>query len=318
MAVQTIQSVQPGQTVQTAKPSAVPTLTQWWAEAEHITISLPDPARRSSLINRAVAVHISGNGPWLTLLHGFPSSSWDWSRVIPHLTDRFRVLTFDLLGYGDSDKPQQHNYSTPEHADTVQAIWHHYGIKETSLVGHDIGGSISKELLARQLERKLGVTLNNVVFMNSAVYTDHYKPVLITRLMQNPVIGPIIVGRLTEKSLSKSVARIFSKAHPASPEDLQQTWQALQHNGGLSNITKLLHYIPESKRYHARWHNAIQTTKLPLRFIWGMEDPATGRLIAEDIRRYKPNDYFAGFEDVGHFPQLEAPERVAAELRRLV
>ena len=46
---------------------------------------------------------VEGDGPWLTLLHGFPTSSWDWSRVAPDLARSHRLLGFDFLGFGDSD-----------------------------------------------------------------------------------------------------------------------------------------------------------------------------------------------------------------------
>ena len=59
----------------------------------------------------------------MTLLHGFPSSSYDWAKLAPALARRHALLLPDLLGFGASDKPAQHEYSIHEQADIVEALW---------------------------------------------------------------------------------------------------------------------------------------------------------------------------------------------------
>ena len=55
---------------------------------------------------------------------------------------------------------------------------------------------------------------------------------------------------------------------------------------------------------------------MPLAFVWGMLDPISGAHMAERIRERRPDAAFLALEDVGHWPQLEAPERVAQALSR--
>lgn len=62
-----------------------------------------------------------GDGPTVLLLHGFPSSSYDFRPVIERLGER-SWLTLDFLGFGFSDKPHRHNYSLLEQADIVQQV----------------------------------------------------------------------------------------------------------------------------------------------------------------------------------------------------
>jgi pimeloyl-ACP methyl ester carboxylesterase len=95
---------------------------------------------------------VQGTGPWLTLVHGFPTCSWDWQKIATPLARRHRLLLIELLGYGDSDKPAHHRYSCIEHADLIEACWRHLGIEETSMLTHDVGSTITQELLARQKE----------------------------------------------------------------------------------------------------------------------------------------------------------------------
>ena len=62
-----------------------------------------------------------GDGPTILLLHGYPSSSYDYRNVVPHLAGR-AWLTLDFLGFGLSDKPRPHRYSLFEQADIVQTV----------------------------------------------------------------------------------------------------------------------------------------------------------------------------------------------------
>jgi pimeloyl-ACP methyl ester carboxylesterase len=63
-----------------------------------------------------------------------------------------------------------------------------------------------------------------------------------------------------------------------------------------------------------RWVTALETTDVPLAFVWGMLDPVSGAHIAERIRARMPDAPFTALDDVGHWPPLEAPQRVAAAL----
>src|SRR5262252_6217267 len=99
-----------------------------------------------------VFVRTGGAGDWCTLLHGFPTSSFDWHRVWDALAASRRVLAFDFLGFGDSDKPADHAYSLIEQTDLVEALWRAHGVRRTALVAHDYGVSVAQELLARLAE----------------------------------------------------------------------------------------------------------------------------------------------------------------------
>lgn len=63
-----------------------------------------------------------GSGPPLLLLHGFPTSSWDWDKLWVPLTDKFSVIAFDFIGFGFSDKPKDYHYNLMDQADIAIAI----------------------------------------------------------------------------------------------------------------------------------------------------------------------------------------------------
>jgi pimeloyl-ACP methyl ester carboxylesterase len=74
------------------------TWAEWCAGGSRIDVEIGGVARQ-------IFRRIDGDGAWLTLLHGWPTSSFDWAHVAPQLATRRKLLAFDFLGFGDSDKP---------------------------------------------------------------------------------------------------------------------------------------------------------------------------------------------------------------------
>ncbi|EFD73504.1 hypothetical hydrolase [Mycobacterium tuberculosis GM 1503] len=97
-----------------------------------------------------------GDTPTMLLLHGYPSSSFDFRAVIPHLTGQAWV-TMDFLGFGLSDKPRPHRYSLLEQAHLVETVVAHTVTGAVVVLAHDMGTSVTTELLARDLDGRVAV-----------------------------------------------------------------------------------------------------------------------------------------------------------------
>ena len=82
-----------------------------------------------------IFVHTSGpkSDHGVLIVHGYPGSSWDWSGVIASLAERTRVVAADMLGYGQSDKPADGNYSIFKSADMFEASRRRKGFGTLSL-----------------------------------------------------------------------------------------------------------------------------------------------------------------------------------------
>ncbi|HEU0304000.1 MAG TPA: alpha/beta fold hydrolase [Gaiellaceae bacterium] len=276
----------------------------WFQSGERV------PAGEHTLFAR-----VSGAGPWLTFLHAFPTSSWDWSRVVPLLEGAHRCLCPDFLGFGDSDKPRRHRYSIVEQADLVEALWGHFGVTETFVVAHDYGATVAQELMARH---GAGGRLTGVVLMNGALYVDLARPLLVQRLLATPGVGPLVARLAGYRAFARGMASVFSEEHPLSDEELREHWRVLARQGGTAPIAhRLSHYLRDRADNAGRWEAAIEQTALPLTFVWGMADPRSGAHIAERIRERVPHASFVALERVGHYPQLEVPARVAGEVARV-
>ena len=279
----------------------------WLASGKRVQIQL-----RSGTWD--VFVRAAGSGPWLTLLHGFPTSSWDWARVARILEPSFRVLTFDFLGLGNSDKPRVHEYSIGEQADLTEALWRRLGIEETGLVGHDYGATVAQELLARKEEGALAARLTGVVLLNAGLYVELARPLLIQRLLAVPLAGRLFAHLVTERAFSRSLSSVFSSGLQPTAADLHEHWRLVRRRGGVTVTPKLLRYMDERRANAARWEGALERAAVPLRLVWGMADPRSGAHIAEHARQRIPGLGIVALEDVGHYPQLEVPDDVATAI----
>lgn len=273
----------------------------WWSEGELVELS-----------GHRVWMRRWGSGPPLTLLHGFPSSSHDFWKIAPALAERHELIALDLLGFGASDKPADHDYSIVEQVDLVEALWAREGITATSLVGHDYSVSLVQELLARRAEGALAVEITAAHLLNGGVYPDVHRPTPAQLVMADPEQGPQLSAAMTEELFVAGLRETFGPAHDTADEDGAQIWASIAHGGVVLHRT--IAYMAERREHAARWTGALETTDVPLCFVWGMLDPISGAHMAERIRERVPDAPLVALDDVGHWPSLEAPDRVAAAI----
>jgi pimeloyl-ACP methyl ester carboxylesterase len=278
-------------------------LEDWWEAG----------ARRRLLIGgaeREVFALGDGDGPLLTLLHGFPSSSHDWAKVAPALAARHTILAPDFLGFGASEKPVDHTYSITEQADLVEALWAAEGVETTAIVAHDYAVSVTEELLARRREGALGVDLTSITFLNGGLYPDLHRPEPGQLALLDPEQGPALAQLVDENLFTMSMAPTFAESFDAAA-DSAAIWQATSRDDGHRLLHLLIRYIPDRVANAERWTGALEGTDVPLAFAWGMLDPVSGAHMAERIRERLPNAPFLQLDTVAHWPQLEAPDTVA-------
>lgn len=258
----------------------------------------------------------SGRGPTLTLLHGFPTSSYDWAETAAQLPDR-DVVALDFLGFGDSDKPAEHDYSIHEQADLVEAVWAHYGVRRTFLTLHDYAVSVGQELLARRLERRLSVELLGAVFLNGGIYPDLHRALPAQEALLDPERGPLISQMVSEEPFTASLLLTFAPARPPAAAVLHELWRSVERRDGHRIGYRLIRYMLDRRRHAVRWTSALEQTDVPRRFVWGMLDPVSGAHVVPRIRERMPDCPLVTLPEVGHWPALEDPAAVVDAIRRL-
>jgi pimeloyl-ACP methyl ester carboxylesterase len=281
-------------------------LEDWWSGGTHVALEVGG-AERSVFIRR------SGDGPAMTLLHGFPSSSHDWAKIGDGLAAEHRLLLCDFLGFGASEKPAAHDYSLHEQADLVQSLWRHEGIKRTVVIAHDYAVSVAQELLARRAEGTLEVELTALHLLNGGLYPDLHRPQPTQTALLDPEQGPQLSALLNEELFVQALRPTFAPDFDAAA-DSAAIWRSLSRDGGQRITHLLIRYMTDRERHAQRWVGALEGTDVPLSFIWGMLDPVSGAHMAERIRERLPAAPFHALAHAGHWPQLEAPAAVLEDL----
>ena len=246
--------------------------------------------------------------PAVLLIHGFPTASYDFAPIWQQLSKHFSLVTADMLGFGFSAKPYPYNYSVIEQADVFEALLKKLKVKDYHVLAHDYGVSVAQELLARQVGKKRPVL--SVCFLNGGLYPEYHKPLLVQKLMLSP-LGPLLAKFFSKAKLRASFDAIFGE-RKASERELEAFWQLIEYNDGRRVIPNLLHYMNERRQYRERWVNAMENAAAPIAMINGPMDPISGRHLAQAFAGRNPQARVEILEGVGHYPQVEAPEKVAA------
>lgn len=250
--------------------------------------------------------------PPILLLHGFPTASFDYARMLPELGDRRRIL-LDFLGFGDSDKPSDHRYSLFEQAALAEAVIARRGIDEVDLVAHDMGSSVALVLLERGR-----LPVRRLVLLNGSLLLEHYRPLLIQRLLLHRVTGPLIsrLGVIRAPVSARSFRRLFPR--PPPDDEIAAFWSLIEVHGGHKIYHRLIQYLAERGRHEHEWMAALVRSRAPLLLLWGQQDPVARPAIAEAIARDRPDAKYVPLPELGHYPQWEDPPRIAAELREFL
>ena len=249
----------------------------------------------------------------VVFLHGFPSSSWDWHRLIPLLSADHRLVMMDFLGFGLSAKPKRHRYSLFEQADLVSELVRQLGCERIDLVSHDMGNSVALELIRRGSARSFEI--RRYVMTNGSVLLTHYRPVVSQRLLLTPWVGEV-AARLTNRLVfGVQFARVFAADKRPTREETDAHWQLIVCENGHRNAARLIRYIHERRRYEREWLDALAARRdMPLAVVWGLLDPVSVPRIAQEVLARRPDATYVPLPESGHYPQLEQPEPVAAAI----
>src|SRR5256714_2573 len=222
--------------------------------------------------HRVFARSAEGEGAPILLLHGYPSSSYDWRDVMGLLVDR-PVTTFDFLGFGLSDKPRDHVYSLTAQADLAEAMGRRCGDRPIVLVAHDMGSSVATELLARDIEGRLSFRLASTLLFNASLVRERASLLWGQRLLLSR-LGPLAARLTSAFGFRRQFGGIFSREHPLSDEEAADQWSLLAHNGGHRLLQRLIYYNHERVGPPGqRWHSALRGWPGRPELAWAQCDP---------------------------------------------
>lgn len=282
------------------------TANDWKSKGEFITVN----DRKLFIIDTSSFFSSEDQVPSKTMvvLHGYPTSSYDYYKVLPELSKHYRVIIHDHLGFGFSDKPLDYSYSLLDQADLALQLWQQLGVKKVHLLAHDYGTSVATEIIARNNNHELTIEIEKLTLCNGSMHIELSQLRTIQKLLKNKWLGKYVAKLTTYAIFSKNLRNVYFDKTKVSNNELKDMWMQLDYNEGRKVIHKLSQYINERYTYWDRWIGALKETNLQTNIVWAKNDPvavpAIARLIATEIS----NNKLFWIENTGHFPMLENPD----------
>lgn len=245
----------------------------------------------------------------LLLIHGFPTASYDWHPLWDALASRYSLYACDLLGFGLSAKPRDHAYPIAVQADICGALLERHGVQRPHVLAHDYGVTVAQELLARELEDR--IALASICFLNGGLFPETHRARPIQKLLAHRALGPWLAHAITYGTFRRTMHRIGGR-NPPSDADLRDLWSLQVRAGGRRALARCLDYMAQRRANRPRWVGALAATSVPRRLLCGALDPVSGRHLAQRYRELVPQADVVLFDDLGHYPHLEAPAAVLA------
>ncbi len=247
------------------------------------------------------------------IIHGFPGSSWDWAEVVAQVSKHTRVVVFDMVGYGQSDKPMdgkfEDNYSLFLQADLAEVVAKAEGLHNVILVTHDMGQTVGAELMARQDAGKLDLKLHHVIIHNGSTLVDLVQ---LNELQKQLLAMPDepLADDLPREQFVEGMRDTFGIA--ASEKILNTMTDQIMAKHGSRLMPRVIRYLPERKENLQHWQDALCTfSSAPFSVYWGLKDPVSVTAMPDKMKRLRPSTDVHKWPDVGHWPPIEVPERIA-------
>lgn len=267
---------------------------------------------------RLYARDYAGAGPAFVLMHGFPDNLHIWDDLVPYLVaGGRRVVTFDFLGFGASDKPAGAAYSFRQQLGDLETVVEHLGLGRIVPVAHDSSGMAA---LNYALTHRDGV--ESVIMLNSAYSEDSTVlwPEMIT-LFATPSLQPLAVAIAQNPEqfgwLLQWQQKRFLDALPEAQKPHFTTFMGslirenfvAQPGAGPAFVQLAAEFFDEHAR-NAKHLAALKALDIPVKLIWGEYDPYFPVSMAERRQAQLRNASLTVIQ-AGHWLQADAPAQVA-------
>ena len=256
-----------------------------------------------------------GKGPALLLLHGLGCESGTWEPVMDALAEHYTVIAPDLLGHGESDKPDA-DYSLGGYANGMRDLLTILGINKVTVVGHSFGGGVAMQFAYQYPDRT-----ERIALVSSGGLGKDVTPLI--RFLTLPGSGA---------ALGLATLRPWRRAVAASMRGLSRT--GVRQLRDLGEVAAIYESFADPRARHAvqrvtshvlDWRGQFVTMIdrtylariIPVLVVWGADDLVIPASHA-DIARNQAWSHVHVLPDAGHFPHRDHPEQFAQILHDFV
>jgi cis-3-alkyl-4-acyloxetan-2-one decarboxylase len=296
------------------------------------TGSLPDPALYRDLFpfsphfmnNGGLRYHYidEGSGDPIVMLHGNPTWSFYYRRLIHALSPRYRTIAPDHIGCGLSEKPASHeyDYTLSSRVADFGRFLDHLDVKENiTLVLHDWGGMIGMAWAVRNPER-----ISRIVLMNTAAFFPPSGKSLPIRLRVIRDMKWLSTPAVLGLNLFAGSALYMAVNKPLSPE--VKSGLIAPYNSWKNRIATLQFVLDIPIRKTDPAFSLVKSVEnrlpslnhIPFLICWGAHDFVFDIDYFNEWRQRFPRAQIHLFQDAGHYVLEDAPERVTGLVKRFM
>ena len=258
-----------------------------------------------------VRFHVAeaGEGDPLVLLHGWPQNWWEWRRLIPLLSDRYRVICLDTRGSGWSDAPKG-GYDKETMARDVIGVLDQLGIDRFRMVGHDVGGYLGFLICLEAPER-----VARYISLNTGHPYVRPTPAAVGTFWRfwywpingAPVLGPWLISHGFYGALRRWITG--GRAN-WSTEDVEVFLGQWKDRAVAASKTYRTYLLKDSPRVLVGRYRSMRLT-VPTLMLHGTEDKILREPFLRGFEPYADDMALELVPNAGHFIAHEKPELVA-------
>jgi pimeloyl-ACP methyl ester carboxylesterase len=234
----------------------------------------------------------------VVLLHGFACSLGWWDQMAPALARDHRVIRFDLLGHGGSEKPK-HGYGMESQARLVAAALDRIGVRRAAVVGHSMGGSVATALAEQRPS-----LVESLVILDSPSQSGDAELPFTARLGFVPVLGEAIRRVVPDAMIRDGLESAFADGFDV-PDRFVDDFREMTYTSYDASHRGADDYSKESGLAER-----LAEESVPLLVVFGSDDDLVDPKSAQGYRRV-PGARIVVLDGVGHSPHVERPAATA-------
>ncbi|MDH0700648.1 alpha/beta hydrolase [Pseudomonas toyotomiensis] len=241
----------------------------------------------------------------ILLLHGTSASLHTWEGWVKELAKQRRVISLDLPGFGLTGPFPDGDYRVEHYTGFLRSLLDHLQVSRIVLVGNSFGGQLAWRFALAHPERSA-----RLVLVDAAGYPRNAESVPIGfRLAGIPALAPVMSRLLPRAMIESSLRNVYGDPDKVDDELVERYYQLTLREGNRQALRQRFAQAPSGEL-----HERIGELQLPTLIIWGGRDrlipPDNAERFAADIA----GSQLVLFDDLGHVPQEEEPQRTVAVL----
>jgi haloalkane dehalogenase len=216
-------------------------------------------------------VREEGEGDPVVCLHGVPSSSFLWRKVLGELSRRgLRGIAFDLPGLGLADRPSGYDYTWTGLGGFARAAIDALGLERFHLVVHDVGGPVGFEVAAAAPDRVRSLTV-----LNTVVEVDGFKRPWSMEPFARRGLGEVYLATLTKPAFRMLFRLQGVKDASAIPnEEVDAYVDLLKREDGGKAFLRIMRGFERTREKQDLYVGTLRDVPYPVQVVWGADDPA--------------------------------------------